>query len=277
MGVRIHNGVAASPRSGISLSAAFTLAENSPTRRSTRQMPATFLVRGISRPIAPAISNSPVRYMTQRPLGKGAGIIAAKSYFMLEKWLKPVNRNMITKAERPASLQEERRLTPSQPKPRRKTNEISRTNRDTMCLLSGRAGDLPSAYAATLVGSLACCRVTSPLPPSVTTGRGSSLAFCRPCSTSFALPAAADLLFRFPVCAPVRLQTIHTSPALLRQLECRSLGETSRSPVPSATMARSRRQVRRFRHVYGEGRTHSERNRAACHVRRAPSPRHGRR
>jgi hypothetical protein len=135
-------------------------------------MPATLLVRGMSRPTAPAISNSPVRYMTQRPLGKGAGIIAAKSYFMLEKWLKPVNRNMITKAERPASLQEERRLTPSQPKPRRRMNEISRTNRDTMCLLPGRAGDLPSAYAATLVGSLACCRVTSRLPPAVTTGRG---------------------------------------------------------------------------------------------------------
>ena len=42
--------------------------------------------------------------MTQRPLGRGSGIIAAKSYFILVKWLVPVNRNVITKAPRPAPL-----------------------------------------------------------------------------------------------------------------------------------------------------------------------------
>src|SRR5918998_4520604 len=78
--------------------------------------------------------------MTQRPLGRGSGIIAAKSYFMLVKWLVPVNRNMIAKAPRPAALQEESRLTPSKPTPRRMMNEATRTNKDTMCLLSARAG-----------------------------------------------------------------------------------------------------------------------------------------
>src|SRR5918998_4386967 len=97
--------------------------------------------------------------MTQRSSGRGAGIMAAKSCFRLEKWLKPVNRNMITRAKRPASLQEESSLTPSAPKPRRRMNEITRTNSDTMCLLSAGAGDLPSAHVATLVGSLAVVSV----------------------------------------------------------------------------------------------------------------------
>jgi hypothetical protein len=78
--------------------------------------------------------------MTQRPLGRRSGIIAAKSYFMLVKWLVPVNRNMIAKAPRPAALQEESHLTPSRPTPRRTMNETARTNRDAMCLLSARAG-----------------------------------------------------------------------------------------------------------------------------------------
>src|ERR687894_2840987 len=78
--------------------------------------------------------------MTQRPSGRGSGIIAAKSYFMLVKWLVPVNKNMITKAPRPASLQEESLSTPSKPTPRRMMNETRRTNKDAMCLLSARAG-----------------------------------------------------------------------------------------------------------------------------------------
>src|ERR671911_1866311 len=97
--------------------------------------------------------------MTQRSLGKGGGIIAAKSYFMLVKWLVPVNKNMITKAPRPATLQEDSLSTPSNPAPRRRRNEITRTNKDSMCLLSARASDLPSAYTAPLDGSL-----TSRLP-----------------------------------------------------------------------------------------------------------------
>src|SRR5918994_5418809 len=74
--------------------------------------------------------------MTQRPLGNGSGIMAAKSYLRLEKWLKPVNRNMITRAMRPASLQEESRFTPSAPKPRRTMNEMTKTNREIMSVLS---------------------------------------------------------------------------------------------------------------------------------------------
>src|SRR5918997_2219346 len=106
--------------------------------------------------------------MTQRPLGRGSGIIAAKSYFMLVKWLVPVNRNMTTKAPRPAPLQEESHSTPSKPTPRRMMNEARRTNKDTICLLSERAGDPPSAYAAALLGhllfgaSLTVCLPTGP-------------------------------------------------------------------------------------------------------------------
>src|SRR5918993_3563847 len=100
--------------------------------------------------------------MTQRPLGNGSGIMAAKSYLRLEKWLKPVNKNMITKARRPASLQEESRFTPSAPKPRRRMNEVMRMNKDIMCLLSAGARNPLCAYLTTLVGSLACCRVHLP-------------------------------------------------------------------------------------------------------------------
>src|SRR5918995_5479064 len=95
--------------------------------------------------------------MTQRSLGKGAGIIAAKSYFMLVKWLVPVNKNMITKAPRPATLQEESRSTHSNPAPRRRRNEIAKTNKDSMCLLSAGVGALPSAFAAPLNGSFTSC------------------------------------------------------------------------------------------------------------------------
>src|SRR4028118_2143757 len=96
--------------------------------------------------------------MTQRSLGKGGGIIAAKSYFMLVKWLKPVNRNIIASAMRPATFQEESRSTPSSPTPRRRRDEIIRTNRDTMCVsFPGRASDSPSAYAAPFDGSLTSC------------------------------------------------------------------------------------------------------------------------
>jgi hypothetical protein len=51
----------ASPPSGMPLRAAFTLAGNCATRSSTRQTPASLRVRATSRPIAPAISNAPVR------------------------------------------------------------------------------------------------------------------------------------------------------------------------------------------------------------------------
>src|SRR5918998_392013 len=108
--------------------------------------------------------------MTQRSLGKGAGIMAAKSCFRLEKWLKPVNRNMITSAMRPASLQEESRLTPSAPNPRRTMNEVTRTNDDIMCLLSAGATYLPSAYVVALGGMLNFCCVSPRLPSAVTDG-----------------------------------------------------------------------------------------------------------
>src|SRR5918995_678632 len=48
----------------------------------------------------------------------------------------PVNRNIITKAPRPASLQEESCLTPSHPTPLKRRNETTRTKRDVMRLLS---------------------------------------------------------------------------------------------------------------------------------------------
>src|SRR3712207_8990010 len=58
---------------------------------------------------------------------------------LFRSWLKPVNRNMITKARRPASLQEERRLTPSAPKPRTAMNEIAKTDRKSTRLNSSHA------------------------------------------------------------------------------------------------------------------------------------------
>src|SRR4028119_614675 len=118
--------------------------------------------------------------MTQRSLGRGSGIIAAKSCFKLEKWLKPVNRNMITSAMRPASLQEESRLIPSPPKPRRTINETTRTNKDIMCLLSTRAGYLPFACVVPLGGPLNFCCVSPCRSPAVTDGRWLVSCFLEP-------------------------------------------------------------------------------------------------
>ena len=71
---------------------------------------------------------------------------------------------MTTPHPRPDALQKERRSTPSNTAPRRRMNDIARTNRYTMRLLSARADDPPSAYAATLGGSLTSRCVSSRLP-----------------------------------------------------------------------------------------------------------------
>src|SRR5215210_5208510 len=110
--------------------------------------------------------------MTQRSLGRGAGIMAAKSCFRLEKWLNPVNRNMITRARRAASLQEESRLTPSAPNPRRTMDEMTRTNKDIMWVSFPRGQVIyPPLMSRPSVG-----RSTSVAPPdfclpAVTDGR----------------------------------------------------------------------------------------------------------
>src|SRR5918998_3722044 len=123
--------------------------------------------------------------MTQRSLGSGAGIMAAKSCFRPEKWLKPVNRNMITKAMRPASLQEESRLTPSAPKPRRRMNETTRTKRDTMCFLSAEADSCPPLMSRSSMGRSYFCSASLRLPQIVVEGQ--RLGSCFPIS-SFHLP-----------------------------------------------------------------------------------------
>jgi hypothetical protein len=46
-----------------------------------------------------------------------------------------IPENMITTAIRPASLQEESRLTPSAPTPRKRMNEITRINKGAMSVL----------------------------------------------------------------------------------------------------------------------------------------------
>ena len=48
---------------------------------------------------------------------------------------------------------------------------MTRTNKDTMWLLSARAGYLPSAYVAALGGPLNFCYVSPCLAPAVTDGR----------------------------------------------------------------------------------------------------------
>src|SRR5918993_1019472 len=55
---------------------------------------------------------------------------------MALKWVAPVNTNMIATAIRPASLQEESRLTPSDPIPRKRMNETTRMNKGAMSVSS---------------------------------------------------------------------------------------------------------------------------------------------
>src|SRR5829696_2216287 len=64
------------------------------------------------------------------------GSIAAYSCFMALKCVEPVNTNMIATAIRPASLQAESRLTPSDPTPRKRMNEITRMNKGAMSISS---------------------------------------------------------------------------------------------------------------------------------------------
>src|ERR687893_1129169 len=92
--------------------------------------------------------------MTQRSFGRGGGIIAAKSCFMPVKWLVPVNRNMITNPPRPATLQEDSRVTPSNPNPRRKREETRRTNKDTMGVYSFSQIATRAAYSASERGRI---------------------------------------------------------------------------------------------------------------------------
>src|SRR5918997_943348 len=55
---------------------------------------------------------------------------------------------MITKAPRPASLQEESHFTPSHPTPLRRRNEITRTKKEAMCLLSYDCVATPLSWQA---------------------------------------------------------------------------------------------------------------------------------
>lgn len=132
IGARNQSGVGGFPRSPTPLTAALTLAMKSPRRSAMRQIPASRRDCGSTSPAAPSSSNTPVTYTMSNGCGKYAGIIRAKSCFILLKCADAVKTNIKASAQRAESCQEARAGTPAAPMPRRIPHATSKTIRTSI-------------------------------------------------------------------------------------------------------------------------------------------------
>src|SRR5258707_11799125 len=92
-------------------------------------MPAARRVAGISRPIEPAISQSPVKKTIARGRGTHRGVMRMRSSFIGVKCALAVKRSMTAKPSRAAAGHEARVVTPAKPSPRKMRIEAARMKR----------------------------------------------------------------------------------------------------------------------------------------------------
>src|SRR6267378_228924 len=95
-------------------------------------MPAARRVAGITRPIAPAISQSPVKKTIARGCGTHRGVMRMRSSFIVVKCALAVKRSMTARPSRAAAGHEANADTPARPSPRKRRIETTRTNRTSM-------------------------------------------------------------------------------------------------------------------------------------------------
>jgi hypothetical protein len=98
-------------------------------RKTTRQSPATERVRGTRIPMAPRISQTPVKYTNPMGRGKIEGIMRARSWRNLLKWVELVKRNMAASAKRVQAGQLSKMEIPNAPSARKKSREPNKTKR----------------------------------------------------------------------------------------------------------------------------------------------------
>lgn len=125
--VRGTSGVAGLPATFSFSRAAFTFAGNIAISSKMRQTPASVRVRGISIPMAPAISQTPVKYTIAMAFPKVRGTIRAIPWRARVKCATPVNRNIIANAQRVHTTHEASAVTPNAPTARNSNNEANST------------------------------------------------------------------------------------------------------------------------------------------------------
>jgi len=95
--------------------------------RAIKPMAAQNVVRGTSRPIAPASSAMPVISTSTSGRGKAGGTIAMRSFFIGVKCDAAVKKNMVDSAARALTVHESSAVTPASPSIRYSPNAAHRT------------------------------------------------------------------------------------------------------------------------------------------------------
>lgn len=118
MGARSHKGVTGLPRSVRPARAAWTLAGNNAMNSRTSAIPATRRTAGTRMPIAPRISQTPVKRTMTLGLGTQAGVMRTRSSRMRVKWALAVKKSMSARPKRVAAGHEPEASSPRAPRPR---------------------------------------------------------------------------------------------------------------------------------------------------------------
>src|SRR5260370_3051172 len=95
-------------------------------------MPAARRVAGITRPIAPAISQSPAKKTIARGRGTHRGVMQMRFSFMGVKCALAVNRSMTAMPSRTSADHEAKAGSPAKPSPPKITIETKRMSRTSM-------------------------------------------------------------------------------------------------------------------------------------------------
>ena len=95
-------------------------------------MPAARRVAGITRPIAPAISQSPVKKTIARGRGTHRGVMRMRSSFIGVKCALAVKRSMTARPSRQSAGHEAKADTPASPSPRKTRMDTARMSRTSM-------------------------------------------------------------------------------------------------------------------------------------------------
>jgi hypothetical protein len=101
-------------------------------KKRIRAMPAARRVVGITRPIAPAISQSPVKKTIARGHGTHRGVMRMRSSFIGVKWALEVKSSMTARPSRTSADHEAKAGAPAKPSPRKTRMEATRITRTSM-------------------------------------------------------------------------------------------------------------------------------------------------
>ena len=162
MGTRSQRGVAGRPRRVSSARAAWIFAGKTAMKKRISAMSAARRVSGITRPNAPASSQSPVKKTIARGHGTHCGVMRMRSSFIGVKCALPVKRSMTARPSRTSADHEAKDGAPRKPSPRKRRIEATRTIRTSMPILealkdAGGAHAAADAHGDHAVAGVATC------------------------------------------------------------------------------------------------------------------------